>query len=191
MFSHTSQSTISALGLHASSFRVGRRGKKLATRTTTFAFWKRDESSSSSFESPREESKTDAYARIRKERERRRKEFEAREKGGLSAAFLNVTKALDFQEDIAADRGLLNSAKRMKKGESMNRDQYNAVRRKVGGTKSGFFGESVDVEGKYRDSGWTKATQDTTMSDSAASSMFVVVVVAFIFLTLFYLTQIP
>ena len=57
-----------------------------------------------------------------------------------------VTSALDFQEDIEADRGLLSAAKNMKKGEKMDRAQYGALRRKVGGSKSGFFGESVDVK---------------------------------------------
>ena len=102
-----------------------------------------------------EETKTEAYARIRKQRALKKAKFEAREKGGFSQALFKVTRALDFQEDIAADRGLLSAAKRMRKGESMSTEQYGALRRKVGGTKGGFFGESVDVKGEYTDSGWT------------------------------------
>ena len=114
-----------------------------------------------------EETKTEAYARIRKQRSLRKAEFEAREKGGLSQALFKVTRALDFQEDIAADRGLLSAAKRMRRGESMSTEQYGALRRKVGGTKGGFFGEAVDVKGEYTDSGWTKRDEDTTTSEVA------------------------
>ena len=93
-----------------------------------------------------EETKGEAYARIRKQRAKRKAEFEAREKGGFASAVWKVTSALDFQEDIEADRGLLRAAKNMKKGDKMDRAQYGALRRKVGGSKSGFFGESVDVK---------------------------------------------
>jgi hypothetical protein len=44
----------------------------------------------------------------------------------------HLTQALDFQEDIAADQGLLAKAKRLRKGEKMSRDEYQAVQRKVG-----------------------------------------------------------
>jgi len=113
-----------------------------------------------------EESKTEAYARIRAQRKRKKDEFEAKEKGGLSAALFKVARAIDFQEDIEADRGILAKARNMAKGESMSREQYGALKRKVGGTKGGFFGESVDVKGEYTDAGWTKRNEDTTMSSN-------------------------
>jgi len=97
-----------------------------------------------------EETKGEAYARIRKQRAKRKAEFEARERGGFASALWKVTSALDFQEDIVADRGLLASAKNMRKGEKMDRAQYGALKRKVGGSKSGFFGESVDVKVRSR-----------------------------------------
>jgi hypothetical protein len=40
-------------------------------------------------------------------------------------------QALDFQEDIEADQGLLAKARRLRKGDQMSRDEYNAVQRKV------------------------------------------------------------
>jgi len=135
-----------------------------------------------------EETKTEAYARIKKQRELRKAEFEAREKGGLSQALFKVTRALDFQEDIAADRGLLSAAKRMKKGESMTTEQYGALRRKVGGTKGGFFGESVDVKGEYTDSGWTRTNEDTTTSDVAYAPLLGLVLVG-VFATLVLVVQ--
>jgi len=121
----------------------------------------------------------------------RKAEFEAREKGGLSQALFKVTRALDFQEDIAADRGLLRDAKRMRKGESMSTEQYGALRRKVGGTKGGFFGESVDVTGKYRDSGWTKTNEDTTTSDQSFAPLLGIVLVGVIATLVLVAQQVP
>ena len=79
-----------------------------------------------------QETMTDAYARVRKQREKRAKEFEAKEKGGLSLFMFNALSAVNFEEDIEEDRGLLNAARRMGKGEQMTRDQYGALKRKVG-----------------------------------------------------------
>ena len=142
------------------------RGARTASTTTTRAFWKKAEPEPEPEPEPKkfslfgakksrappepeyiyEETKGEAYARIRKQRAKRKAEFEAREKGGFASALWKVTSALDFQEDIEADRGLLSAAKNMKKGEKMDRAQYGALRRKVGGSKSGFFGETVDVK---------------------------------------------
>jgi hypothetical protein len=138
-----------------------------------------------------EETKTEAYARIKKQRELRKAEFEAREKGGLSQALFKVTRALDFQEDIAADRGLLSAAKRMKKGESMTTEQYGALRRKVGGTKGGFFGESVDVKGEYTDSGWTRTNEDTTTSEVAYAPLLGLVLVGVLATLVLVVQQVP
>ena len=65
--------------------------------------------------------------------------------------------ALDFQEDIKADRNALAAAKRLKSGEKMSDASAAALRRKVGGTKSGFFGETVDVKGKYVEQGYVSS----------------------------------
>jgi hypothetical protein len=45
----------------------------------------------------REESMTDSYARIREARAKSKRDFEAREKGGIGAAFSKLTAAIDFQ----------------------------------------------------------------------------------------------
>lgn len=73
---------------------------------------------------------------------------------GRSSIFTRVTGALDFQEDIKEDRGLLRDAGRMKKGDKMSREQYGALRRKVGGTGGGFFGETVEAKGAYVEKGY-------------------------------------
>ena len=139
------------------------------------------------FEYNAQESMSESYARIRKQRARRKAEFEAKEKGGLSAALFSVTRALDFQEDISADRGLLARAKSMKKGDKMSTEEYGALRRKVGGTKGGFFGESVDVKGKYVEAGYV----DQEGTDLAYAPFLGLVVFAVIATTVWVAVQVP
>lgn len=70
------------------------------------------------------------------------------------SVFGQVTGALDFQENIKEDRGLLASASQLRRGEKMSREESGALQRKVGGTKGGFFGEVVEPEGDYVDKGY-------------------------------------
>lgn len=42
----------------------------------------------------------------------------------------------------------------------MSDESASALRRKVGGTKSGFFGESIDVKGKYVEKGYVSSKQE-------------------------------
>lgn len=136
-----------------------------------------------------QETMSDAYARIRKQRAFRKAEFEAKEKGPLASALFSVTRALDFQEDIKEDRGLLRAAGRMQKGDKMSTEQYGALRRKVGGTKSGFFGESVDVEGSYVDSGYVDV--DDVDGDVTAKGFLALVVVGVLATTVWVASQVP
>ena len=80
--------------------------------------------------------------------------------GALGRALGGIISALDFQEDIAEDRSLLAAAKRLGRGEQMSREQYGALRRKVGGTGSGFFGETVALKGRYADRGWVEGQDE-------------------------------
>lgn len=136
-----------------------------------------------------QETMSDAYARIRKQRALSKAKFEAQEKGVLASAIFSVTRALDFQEDIKADRGLLKAASRMQKGDKMSTEQYGALRRKVGGTKSGFFGESVDVEGTYVDRGYVDV--DNVDADVTAKGFLAFVVVAVLATTVWVASQVP
>jgi hypothetical protein len=68
--------------------------------------------------------------------------------------------ALDFQEDIKADKAALAAAKKLKGGQRMSDESASALRRKVGGTKSGFFGESIDVKGKYVEKVYVSSKQE-------------------------------
>eukprot|EP00227_Mantoniella_beaufortii_P016713 CAMPEP_0197585822 /NCGR_PEP_ID=MMETSP1326-20131121/8001_1 /TAXON_ID=1155430 /ORGANISM="Genus nov. species nov., Strain RCC2288" /LENGTH=268 /DNA_ID=CAMNT_0043150377 /DNA_START=69 /DNA_END=875 /DNA_ORIENTATION=- len=106
------------------------------------------------FEYNSQETMTDAYARIAKQRAKTKKEFEMKEKGGVSLAMFKIMGAMDFQEDIEADRGLLKAASRMVKGDKMTSEQYGALKRKVGGTKGGFFGSNVFATGEYLEKGY-------------------------------------
>lgn len=107
-----------------------------------------------------EESKSEAYARIKKQRAKTKAKFEAQEKGGASLFFFNALSAVNFEEDIKEDRGLLAAAKRMGKGDKMSREQYGALQRKVGGTKGGFFGENIFAKGEYLDRGYVEKAEE-------------------------------
>mmetsp|Transcript_7502 Transcript_7502/g.10160 ORF Transcript_7502/g.10160 Transcript_7502/m.10160 type:complete len:173 (-) Transcript_7502:193-711(-) len=115
-----------------------------------------------------EESMTDAYARIRESRKRAAMERNNPGSSKPKRNGLGILGSLDFQEDIAEDRGLLAKAKRLRKGEKMSSDQYKALGRKVGGTTGGFFGESVDLKGKYADKGYV---QGDGVSNSSTGSL--------------------
>ena len=107
-----------------------------------------------------EESKSEAYARIKKQRAKSKAKFEAQEKGGVSLFLFNALSAVNFEEDIKEDRGLLAAAKRMGKGDKMSREQYGALKRKVGGTKGGFFGENIFAKGEYLDRGYVEKAEE-------------------------------
>lgn len=94
-----------------------------------------------------------AYAEAREARKKFAQE------SGRKSVFSQVVGALDFQENIKADRGLLKGASQLKKGEKMTDEQYGAVRRKIGGTKGGFFGETVEAKGAYVDKGYVPDDQ--------------------------------
>jgi hypothetical protein len=100
------------------------------------------------------------YARIKKQRAKTKAKFEAQEKGGASLFFFNALSAVNFEEDIKEDRGLLAAAKRMGKGDKMSREQYGALQRKVGGTKGGFFGENIFAKGEYLDRGYVEKAEE-------------------------------
>jgi len=177
----------SALGAPA-SLRAGARPRASSPPrhhhrgvVVTRAFWKRAPPADApanvrDVEYVPQESMTDAYARIKKQRERSKKQFEAKEKGGLSLFVFNALSAVNFEEDIEADRGLLASAKRMRRGDKMSREQYGALQRKVGGTKSGFFGENIFARGEYLDRGYVESAEEQPVKPLANGFLYGVLV---------------
>lgn len=136
-----------------------------------------------------QESMTDAYARVKKQREMTKKKFEAKEKGGLSLFMFNALSAVNFEEDIEADRGLLAQAKRMGKGDKMSREQYGALQRKVGGTKGGFFGENVFAKGEYLDKGYVETAEERP-TEVVAKPFLALVLVGVLATTAFVVQQV-
>ena len=149
------------------------RGVKVphSSRTSSYRLGRRSGVVQASYES-----KSDSYARIRAQRAKTRKLRERGEFfekfGGVGSALNGVIGALDFQEDIAEDRDLIKSLRNLGKGEKMSREQYGALRRKVGGTKSGFFGETVESEGRYLESGWLAGTRSFDEDDADTDNGF-------------------
>ncbi|KAI4306950.1 hypothetical protein L6164_030187 [Bauhinia variegata] len=70
--------------------------------------------------------------------------------------FTSVTDALDFaQVRSAEDAQLLEDAREATtSGGRMSREQYGALRRKIGGTYKDFFKSYVEVDGAYVEDGW-------------------------------------
>lgn len=77
-----------------------------------------------------------------------------------SSFFTSITDALDFAETRSEkDAELLNDARRAtQSGDQMSREQYAALRRKIGGTYRDFFKDSIDVVGDYVEEGWVDKT---------------------------------
>ncbi|KAL6127994.1 hypothetical protein ACLB2K_071355 [Fragaria x ananassa] len=96
------------------------------------------------------------------------KEDEEEPKKRKQSLFSSVTEALDFSQTRSEEDALLleDARQATKSGEKMSREQYAALRRKIGGTYKDFFKSYVEVDGQYVEEGRVDKTCKVCKKDT-------------------------
>ncbi|XP_058110602.1 uncharacterized protein LOC131253573 [Magnolia sinica] len=81
-------------------------------------------------------------------------------KKSKQSLFGSITEALDFSQVRSAEDALLleEATEKTKSGGRMSKEQYGALRRKIGGTYKDFFKSYIEVDGQYVEEGWVDKT---------------------------------
>lgn len=105
------------------------------------------------------------------------------------SAFTQVTNALDFnQVRSKRDAELLYEARYGDRGADgkMSREQYQALRRKIGGTAKDYWKDWVEVKGKYTDKGYVARGGEAGLATNVPALPFLVLVTLGMFGVLAY-----
>lgn len=97
------------------------------------------------------------------------KKSDENKKKTKQSLFGSITEVIDFSAVRSEEDAMLLEDARdaTKSGDKMSREQYAALRRKIGGTYKDFFKGYVEVQGEYVEEGWVDKTCKICKKDTS------------------------